>query len=108
MSGRGIISILPAMMILTCPNSARSESAGRTRPKHTDRAQTDETWSELLEAEDDYYELLDDYTDYQDYVTSFENAYTDYEEALEKYEIYKSQQVGKIPAAMSCSGRQPS
>lgn len=63
--------------------------------KAYDRDQTDETWSELLEAEDDYYELLDDYTDYQDYVTSFENAYTDYEETLEKYEIYKSQQVGE-------------
>ena len=49
--------------------------------KAYDRDQTDETWSELLEAEDDYYELLDDYTDY--------------EETLEKYEIYKSQQVGE-------------
>ncbi|PWM24695.1 MAG: efflux RND transporter periplasmic adaptor subunit [Oscillospiraceae bacterium] len=58
-----------------------------------DEEQTDETWAELLDAEDDYYDLLDDYTDYQDYVTSFENAYTAYEEALEKYEIYKSQQV---------------
>ncbi|MBC8577372.1 efflux RND transporter periplasmic adaptor subunit [Yanshouia hominis] len=63
--------------------------------KAYDKNQNDDTWKELLDAEDDYYELLDDYTDYQSYVTSFESAYTSYENALEQYDIYKKQQTGE-------------
>ncbi len=63
--------------------------------KAYDKNQNDETWAELIDAEDKYYDLLDDYTDYRSYVTAFENAYTAYEEALEKYEIYQGTTVGE-------------
>ena len=60
-----------------------------------DKDQNDDTWSELMDAEDKYYDLLDDYAYEQSLVTALENAYTNYENVLEQYDIYKKQQTGE-------------
>ena len=57
-----------------------------------DKNPTDETYSKLVAAEQDYNHELDQYgrrTEYNSYYVQFETAYDNYEAALKAYDIYK-------------------
>ncbi len=62
---------------------------------------TDETYTALVAAEQEYENELDQYgnrTTYDSYYTAFETAYDNYEAALKAYDIYKSMTSGEDTA----------